>query len=83
MEYKPTIIGVADATHYLVGVTDTQNNFMALPALQEIASCTSLSQAKQLLRDQHVVSAILTLESAYDEMCGLSVPSVSNQIIHL
>ncbi len=82
MEFKPTIIGVAEATHYLVGATDAQDNFKALPALKEVAICGSLSQAKQLLRNNHVATATLTLQTAYDEMCGLPTSSATNQTIH-
>jgi hypothetical protein len=79
--YKPTIIGIADATHYLVGGTDDSGNFIALPQLGEVAVCPSLSSAKQLLRDQKFTSAELTLESAYDEMCGLPAgPPVSETV---
>lgn len=82
MEYKPTIIGIADATHYLVGVTDAKDNFTALPSLQDVSICTSLSEAKMLLRSHNVDTAQLTLQSAYDEMCGLPVSAVTNQTIY-
>ena len=82
MEYKPTIIGIADSTHYLVGLTDAKDNLTALTSLQDVAICTSLSEAKQLLKSHNVDTAQLTLQSAYDEMCGLSSPAVSNQTIH-
>jgi predicted negative regulator of RcsB-dependent stress response len=82
MQLKPTIIGIAEGTHYLVGVTDAKDNFTALPALNEVAICASLSEAKQLLRNQRVDTAQLTLQSAYDEMCGLPSSSVVNQTIH-
>lgn len=82
MEYKPTIISIADATHYLVGVTDAKDNFTALPSLQDVAFCASLSEAKQLLKSQSVDTAQLTLQSAYDEMCGLPACTVTTQTIH-
>jgi hypothetical protein len=71
MECKPTIMGIADATHYLVGGTDNDDNFIALPILGKVTICESLSLAKQLLRDNGFQSAELILQSAYDEMCGL------------
>ena len=81
IECTPTIIGIADATHYLVGGTDENGNFIALPQLGEVAVCKSLSLAKQLLRDQKFKSAELTLQSAYDEMCGLPAgPPVSETV---
>jgi len=83
MEYKPTIIGIADSTHYLVGLTDAKDNFTALTSLQNVAICTSLSEAKQLLKSHNVNTAQLTLQTAYDEMCGLSSPAASHQTIHL
>lgn len=82
MEYKPTIIGIADSTHYLVGMTDAKNNFTALPSLQGVAICKSLSEAKQILRSHSVDTAQLTLQSAYDEMCGLPASAVTNQTIY-
>ena len=78
---KPTILGIADATHYLVGGTDDSGNFIALPQLGEVTVCHSLSSAKKLLRDKKFISAELTLESAYDEMCGLPAgPPVSQTV---
>ena len=83
MQCKPTILGVADARHYLVGATDSENNFIALPCLQTIAVCNSLPLAKQLLRDNNINVAQLTLESAYDEMCGLPTTTASTQTLYL
>jgi hypothetical protein len=82
MEYKPTIIGISDSTHYLVGLTDAKDNFTALTSLQDVAICTSLSEAKQLLKSHNVNTAQLTLQTAYDKMCGLSSPAASHQTIH-
>lgn len=79
MAYKPTILGISDSIHYLVGAIDEHNNFSALPSMDEVAVCHSLAQAKELLKDNHVSSAQLKLYSAYDEMCGL--PSPMNQRI--
>jgi hypothetical protein len=83
MYCKPTIIGVADATHYLVGATDSQNDFVILPGLRSIAVCNSLSSAKQLLRDHNINIVELTLETAYDEMCGLPSDSIATQTLYL
>jgi len=83
IECKPTILGIADATHYLVGGTDYSGNFIPLPQLGEVTVCHSLSSAKQLLRDKKFHSAELTLESAYDEMCGLPAGPPMTQTITL
>ncbi|KXJ54984.1 MAG: hypothetical protein AXW17_04445 [Colwellia sp. Phe_37] len=83
MQCKPTILGVADARHYLVGATDNDNNFIALPCLHTVAMCNSLPLAKQLLRDNDINVAQLTLESAYDEMCGLPTTTASTQTLYL
>jgi hypothetical protein len=82
MEYKPTIIGIADSTHYLVGVTDSKDNFTALPSLQDVAICISLSEAKNLLKSHSVHTAQLTLQTAYDEMCGLPASATAHETIH-
>ncbi|MFT4937403.1 MAG: hypothetical protein ACI88A_000417 [Paraglaciecola sp.] len=83
MELKPTIIAVAGARNYLVGVSDIKGNFSALPQLGDVVVCKSLSVAKQLLRKNKIHSAELTLQSAYDEMCGLSPPVVVRQALCL
>ena len=83
MQCKPAILGVADARHYLVGATDNDNNFIALPCLHTVAMCNSLPLAKQLLRDNDINVAQLTLESAYDEMCGLPTTTASTQTLYL
>lgn len=80
MTNQPTIMGIADGTHYLVGAMDSDGNFAALATLEEVAICQSLGDAKQLLRDNHVESATLNLQSAYDEMCGLSAPATTETI---
>ncbi|NTS75762.1 hypothetical protein HR060_02685 [Catenovulum sp. SM1970] len=83
MEIRATIIGVADSTHYLVGVTDGQEKFVALPQLNDIAVCSSLCEAKQLLIEHRFDSAELHMESAYDEMCGLPSSGVYKQLLTL
>ena len=83
MTNQPTIMGIADGTHYLVGVTDPNGNFTSLPSLKKVAICQSISDAKQLLRNNHIETATLNLQSAYDEMCGLSTPALTTQIIYL
>ncbi|QOL25133.1 hypothetical protein LP316_12595 [Thalassotalea sp. LPB0316] len=71
MAVGATILGMADATHYLVGSTDEQGNFTHLPQLDQVAVCNSLNEAKSLLKlyDYHVAS--FQLQTAYDEMCGM------------
>ncbi len=83
MIHEPTIIGIADSTHYLVGTTDNNGDFSSLPSLKRVAVCQSLADAKQILRDQHIETATLNLQSAYDEMCGLGVPSTTTETIFL
>ncbi|PKI17331.1 DUF6482 family protein [Colwellia sp. 12G3] len=82
MSDRPTILGIADSTHYLVGGTDLKNDFNALPALGDVAICHSLSAAKTLLKEHNIFSAQLTLQTAYDEMCGLPPSSATNETIH-
>jgi hypothetical protein len=83
MNYIPTIIGVAEATHYLVGSSDEEENFIPLKELGSVVVCQSLCAAKTLLRENNIHSAKLTLQTAYDEMCGLPSSSATNQIINL
>lgn len=83
MIHEPTIIGIADGTHYLVGATDNNGDFSSLPSLKSVAICQSLAEAKQVLRDQHIEIATLSLQSAYDEMCGLATPSITSETIFL
>ena len=83
MEFKATILGVADSTHYLVGSTDIHDSFVKLPQLTEVAVCKSLSAAKDLLREHNIREATLTMKSAYDEMCGLSTSTDFHQTIYL
>ena len=66
----PTIISVAEATHYLVGAVDSLNNFVGLNHSSDVA--VSLVEAKNYLRENNIFSAALEFQSAYDEMCGSS-----------
>ena len=83
MENKPSIIAVAGARHYLVGASDIDGNFSPLLQLGEVAVCQSLLAAKQLLRKNKIHRAELILQSAFDEMCGLSSPVVARQALNL
>jgi len=67
---QPTIIGVADARHYLVGIIDSSDNFTGL-GQRSVEVVSSLVAAKAYLRRHNVFSALLELQSAYDEMCSL------------
>jgi hypothetical protein len=82
MEYKAKIIGMADATNYLLGTLDSNNGFVALPQLGEVVVCRSLATAKNLLREHNINVAQLTFQTAYDEMCGLPVSSEIHQTIN-
>ena len=83
MAALPTILGISDGNHYLVGVTDEEGNFGAMPELGTIKVCPSLSDAKDVLRKHNVSSAQLSLESAYDEMCGIFDSNVGSQMVSI
>lgn len=83
MGFQTTILGISDGSHYLVGITDDDGNFGAMPQLGTIQVCPSLSVAKDVLRKHNISSAQLTLESAYDEMCGMSDSMASNQVVSI
>jgi len=83
MEYKATIFAVADSSHYLVGATDANGGFDKLPPLDKVVVCQSLSAAKSLLREHKVDEANLTMQTPYDEMCGLSTATNVHQTIYL
>ena len=68
----PTIISVAEATHYLVGSVDSLNNFVGLNHSSDVVVKGSLVEAKNHLRENNIFSAALEFQSAYDEMCGSS-----------
>ena len=78
---NPTIIGIADSTHYLVGSTDANKNFVGLSPDQDIVTVNSLAEAKKLLRDHNIHGATLELQSAYDEMCGSASSGTLSQYI--
>ena len=78
-----TIIGVADATHYLVGLTDAGNNFVGLTG-QGAGECVhSIVEAKALLKSHDYSVANLEYQTAYDEMCGLDNAGKYQQVINL
>ena len=69
---QPTIIGVADSTHYLVGLVDADNNFSGLTPGSPCTVVNSLAEAKILLRQHYYLTANVEYQTAYDEMCGLA-----------
>ena len=70
---QPTIIAMADSTHYLVGAVDKHHNLFGLEGSGEALKLNSLQEAKQYLRDHNVRSTIIEYQSAYDEMCGTNM----------
>jgi chemotaxis signal transduction protein len=83
MTFRATIIAVAGARHYLVGLSDVKGNLVPLHSLKKVAFCQSLSKAKQLLRKNNIHTADLILQSAFDEMCGLALPAIAKQTFHI
>ena len=79
----PTIISIAESTHYLVGAVDSSNNFTGLTKMKGIETLNSLVDAKQYLRDNNIVTAALEYQTAYDEMCGTETVGRVRQIIKL
>ncbi|MEW6998731.1 DUF6482 family protein [Colwelliaceae bacterium BS250] len=77
----PTIIGVADSPHYLVGAVDSVNNFIGLNQADQIDVFSSIVEAKNYLRGHNIYSAALEFQSAYDEMCGSSPAGRCSQMI--
>ena len=77
----PTIIGVADSTHYLVGRVDKSNNFVGLESPEKNEVFSSITEAKNYLRAQNIFCAILEFQTAYDEMCGSNAPNRCTQTI--
>lgn len=78
----PSIIGMADSTHYLVGMIDANNNFFAFNNNKEQSVVNSLYQAKQLLASHNIFSAELEYQSSYDEMCGSAFNDSYKQTIN-
>ena len=70
---QPTIIAMADSTHYLVGAVDKSHNFVGLDGSGEAIKMNSLYEAKQYLRDHNVHTTVVEYQSAYDEMCGTNM----------
>lgn len=67
----PMILGVADSTHYLVGMIDNGDNFTPLLGSSDIAVLDSLVEAKRFLTAHHINKALLEYQTPYDEMCGM------------
>jgi len=77
---EPIIIAVAGATHYLVGVVDSSDNFVGLGE-DSVEVVNSIIEAKAYLRGNNIFSALLEIDSAFDEMCGQSKKSRYRQRI--
>ncbi|MGB2742005.1 MAG: DUF6482 family protein [Cognaticolwellia sp.] len=69
---QPTILAIADSRHYLVGAVDADGNFIGLEQ-NSAEIVNSLVAAKAYLRRNNVSSALLEIQSAYEEMCGQSI----------
>ncbi|MCL1067806.1 DUF6482 family protein [Shewanella olleyana] len=81
--HMATIIGIADATHYLVGLTDANDNFAGLNGEAAGECVHSIVEAKALLKSHDYSVANLEYQTAYDEMCGLEHSGNYQQVISL
>ena len=79
----PTIVSIAESTHYLVGIYDSASNFIGINNTDDIVSFSSLFEAKKFLRKRHISSANIEYQSAYDEMCGSQTLGAYSQTIKL
>jgi hypothetical protein len=79
----PTIIGVAESTHYLVGSYNKSNHFIGLPPSISVASFNSLLEAKNYLRSKKITYAAIEFQSAYDEMCGTETVDSYRELVSL
>jgi hypothetical protein len=82
-ELMPTIMAVAESSHYLVGAVDSSNNFISLNQERDIVVLNSLVDAKEYLRSHNIFTATLEFQTAYDEMCGTETVETCRQIINL
>ncbi len=82
-EIMPTIMAIAESSHYLVGAVDSSNNFIGLTEVIDVEVLNSLADAKQYLRSHNIETATLEFQSAYDEMCGTDTVGSCRQIINL
>jgi hypothetical protein len=80
-ELTPTIICVAESTHYLIGVQDSLDNLISLDKSNKIGMTSSLTEAKNYLRKHNIFTATLEYQTPYDEMCGLSPAAPCRQNI--
>jgi hypothetical protein len=80
-ELTPTIICVAESTHYLVGTLDSSHNLIGLNTPDKITVTSSLIEAKNFLRSHNIFGATLEFQTAYDEMCGASTSEPCRQSI--
>ncbi len=69
-DLTPTILCVAESTHYLVGLMDKSSRLWGVNQSSSHAVVNSLTQAKKLLASQSITSAVVEYQSAYDEFCG-------------
>ncbi len=77
----PTIIGIADSSHYLVGVIDSRDNLIGLEENTSAEMFNSITDAKAYLRRNNISSALLEFQNAYDEMCGQSSSGCYRELI--
>lgn len=70
-DLMPTIVGLADSTHYVIGGEDVDGTFYPLKDdNQKTMKSACLNQAKEELRRLGLEQATLELITPYDEMIG-------------
>jgi hypothetical protein len=78
----PTILGLADSPHYLVGGMTDSEEFIALSETEGVTKFRSLTMAKEYLKSINYSFACLEFQSAYDEMCGSESQKLTGQTIY-
>jgi len=80
-DLTPTILCIAESTHYLVGLMDKAGCFHGLNQSSRHTVVNSFAQAKQLLASQKIYTAVVEYQTAYDEFCGSPEPIAHRQTI--
>ncbi len=80
-DLTPTILCIAESTHYLVGLMDKTSRFWGLNQSTNHTIVTSFAQAKKFLASQKINTAVVEYQTAYDEFCGSAKPPVYRQTI--
>lgn len=82
-QYKPMIKCYADSNHYLAGAENSEGDFFSMNLNGKNMTFNSIKEAETALAKLGAQCAIIEMQTAYDEMVGISSGGCTRYTVNL